>query len=1295
MIDVKSRVFKKVLVFTLVFSLISSILPLYSGVVHAESSNYIQNMGVETGSLSPESWITWTSGAGSLIWDSTVSHTGSKSLKITQSSGTDSSLWFQYMSGWSVGQTYTAFVWVKTDNVIKTASNPDVCLGVDFKDAGGSIIETSSSVKVFNTCDWTKVSVTFTVPTNTAYVMINGKMYGTTGTAWFDDFRCIDDTELLNGNSESGSSSPSNFSTWTNGSGAFTWDDSVYFRGYRSFKIQNNSSAASTWYQDLQGFVEGRYYCVEGFIKTQNVTNNAAYLSVEFYNAANDIIGSTDSPKLSGTNEWRKTNYTFWIPAGTTKVRFMANVYGGSGTAWFDELKCSEVFDVKNGNMEKGTSGTLDDWSTYTSVPGTPTFMWDSSVFKGMYSVYSVNVKSIKISQSSSVNSSWLQYLDGWDVGKKYKVFGYLKSQNISTSGGYSCISIDAKDCTGAIISTFNSPDITGTTEWKYVSFDFQIPQDTAYLIISLKLYGKTGTLWCDDVTMMEDYSRLSEPAVSSPWWNNWPRFTRYSTDMRRINDEESNVITAQAGAAEDGRAKYFSEYAYRDEFREVHDALNTEGYKRLAWIEGQGELRSIIGAVNNLGGGNFEMDPITGLPKLISHYWNWDQTGYGVSPSSNQIVWMGVNTWADRDSWNGTAVRPDSVPVPTYPNGTPATGYLDSSTNPSKAKLFDAMASKDITGRWWQWTEGYGTLGNNQNGACPLNMYDGSITYAGYVSMGMDQASPWWTDFKLDRAEDFLSKGVNGFWTDNYSGYNFIGGEPVKTSFGDYSIEKFKDYLVAHPEVGVANPQTFNIKNYIISKFSQWYPSLDSLNLANVSTINAWKDSRFNTDTIWKAFLAFKADTSHTRAHEYYDGIKSAAQSMGKNPDDILVQGNDIPKLFFGSVDGDEVDMASVEYSPGWTVINHEATDGMAPYGHAGTFYSLAGNSFKSRHAEIWYYLDGFTEKYAGKQTLSEVLLYEALMKNVFISSDVPYKIPQGEQLNKNFNRYLKSMTNIFGDRKQDAKIGIVYSSNDELYNLLPGGWAYEGKLPNLMEFYGWGTALEDLNFPYKAIPDYKLTSADISDFDVLILPHMECISSTTVNNVLIPFANSGKKILVSSNTAGSIKPKSGSFLGNTSALLYDLVGQGKAQFISGTPGKDFYLEHQTPGTDRTNKLNTLQNIIEGLITGANLTRELQLNNLNEFVLSSRHYDETNNVLFVDLLNENIDIERDTNSYEDGGTIVVNIPSTLASNSSFDVKFYDEHWGGASQSLSYTKSGTNLTITVPGFWVYGSIVIK
>lgn len=150
----------------------------------------ITNPGFESGAETPTAWQMpgWaTAGGGTWVRDTTVSRSGSASLKlqVTTASG------YSYVYSaprTRIGQgTYKYGAWIKTDGVTGSGAHIDPL----FFDASGKLV--GSDHKVYaskGTHDWEYVEFVFDTPAGATQMEMHLRLSGP-GTAWFDDVTLV------------------------------------------------------------------------------------------------------------------------------------------------------------------------------------------------------------------------------------------------------------------------------------------------------------------------------------------------------------------------------------------------------------------------------------------------------------------------------------------------------------------------------------------------------------------------------------------------------------------------------------------------------------------------------------------------------------------------------------------------------------------------------------------------------------------------------------------------------------------------------------------------------------------------------------------------------------------------------------------------------------------------------------------------------------------------------------------------------------------------------------------------
>lgn len=783
--------------------------------------------------------------------------------------------------------------------------------------------------------------------------------------------------------------------------------------------------------------------------------------------------------------------------------------------------------------------------------------------------------------------------------------------------------------------------------------------------------------------------------AQAKPWWDNWPRVT-FNSSLESVQKTNSNFVNAANGAADEGRAPYFREVIL-DENQALYKSLKENGIKKLAWIEGQGEARSIIGAVFKKPDGTYKWNTKLNAAEMISHNWLWDHNGPGKNPEANTVVWFGLPAFADNEPWQGPFTRSNlGVSLPKYPNGQPAIGFLDNTQDPRKSKLYDAMASKNIFGK--HQVNG-GDAGTNPIGKIPFEI-GGEIKPVGDFNFGKDIASPWWLEYMRTTIRALLKAGMDGFWVDNYTGFDSISSWPINNSFGEFSVAGFRKYLATRPGIVSESLSAFDVRKYLLAKFKEKNPSVEP-------TVSHpfWSDPYWLSDRVWHAYMSYKSDVSAQFAKDLYKTIKDEASSLSLNPNDIYVGGNDIPALTLGVISGNELDMVNTEYNPGWSLDVGSIGRGLPVNGTglgAGTFYSLATQYAKSQHAVVWHYLDGDTSNLLQKKNLGVHLGLEALSHNVLLNGGNDGARCAGtDESQGEINKFIERMKPVLGSRRQTARIGILYSTQTQHYFLAPGGsvgfdWnttsdpTKDGYLDHNLGVYGWGGYFEQNAIPYVTIPDFRLSPNALKNISVLILPHVLVMDETVVTQSLLPFIDKGGTIVVTGERSGLYKSKKFIFDKNNKALLQKLTLQqfpkGKALFVAGNPGFDYYVGRLNPaGQQFKNAQTSIKALLASLVSQGRWNPEVEISGFNGKTRLIHHVDQTSPIkpkLFVDL--HNTDFSTDLDSWKDSpkGIVKFELPKSLEGKVLKVVMYSFEN--ATAKELAYTVDSANkLSVTL------------
>jgi RHS repeat-associated protein len=176
-------------------------------------------------------------------------------------------------------------------------------------------------------------------------------------------------TNLLpNSGFETGGSWPDN---WTrNGAAAtFAWDGVVKRSGAKSISIANPTATAIVTGAFIP-YSATKTYSASGWIKTANLTANAATLKMNFYDAnKNRLASSPFSSSVGGNSNWTPVSYVInpgTAPAATAYITLTAEVSSATGAAWFDDLYLQSWYSINTGYdpLSRVTSLTYPDGKT-------------------------------------------------------------------------------------------------------------------------------------------------------------------------------------------------------------------------------------------------------------------------------------------------------------------------------------------------------------------------------------------------------------------------------------------------------------------------------------------------------------------------------------------------------------------------------------------------------------------------------------------------------------------------------------------------------------------------------------------------------------------------------------------------------------------------------------------------------------------------------------------------------------------------------------------------------------------
>jgi hypothetical protein len=646
--------------------------------------------------------------------------------------------------------------------------------------------------------------------------------------------------------------------------------------------------------------------------------------------------------------------------------------------------------------------------------------------------------------------------------------------------------------------------------------------------------------------------------------------------------------------------------------------AFQNAGIKQIGYHEAYGQNYCLIAELGAWDG--------TNLTPVLHQYWTWTNEIGGT------VRWLGAHNFFDDEDFARPYTRTHpryGGPAMTYPDGTMASGYDGPTTDPRYSRVYDAACSKNILGEVV--VDEYYYPGGSTNGLVYVPAAD---DYAGMIFFMKDSACPLWNDYTYASVLQAADLGSDGMWNDNYGAWDSLGINPVKKGFGEWSVARFRDYLthafsaVELESFGITNTMAFDIREYLkaIAMERGW----DGRNLDHL----VWRSSAWLDDPLWRAYLIFKRQVGAEALSGYYAAAKSAALAGGKP--EFLVAGNDMPGFNFGWCRGD-LDMVSTELAMGWQLSTGSTGFTAPPVGRYAPLYKLAREHARSRFVTVWLYKHHYVDELTNPE-LCKVIYYEMLATHALPKVDPGNKNLSGDEAtNADFFEFVEKVAPIYGDRIPVEDIGIYYSSSSILRQMTPYGYIDHAAQPHQFGFWGWATALGELHYQYRAVPEWKLTASMLGSLRLLVIPNADVFDPSDVT-LLQTWVNGGGRLIITGDS-GKYLGESGNFDLNPSGWsLASLTNHANVVYISDNMGMDYYLGYNSRSASLELFSDTLDRALAGA-TPAGITKTTASGRIG-FTL---YEDEAAGKFFIDV--NNFDIDNKTYEMTQTGVMEIEVP--------------------------------------------------
>jgi hypothetical protein len=678
-------------------------------------------------------------------------------------------------------------------------------------------------------------------------------------------------------------------------------------------------------------------------------------------------------------------------------------------------------------------------------------------------------------------------------------------------------------------------------------------------------------------------------------------------------------------------------------ETRDLAARIAGRGLHVITYIEGVGDCMLYAIALVRDAQGRWEAfsdDPLT--PRPVRTHWCWLDRGL---PRGNVFRWAGIHASAQNDDYVRSAFTLPSrgVPLPRYPDGRLATGTVAGRPSPLNAAIWDACASKDITGRIRPifapvvgLQPGEEPPDDLKEGLLPVvagsediegaQVPQGTTVWCGAISVHKDLSAPFWRDYARASAREIARAGLDGVWCDNWSPWDNFGYPPIKHAFGDWSVHRLNEYLRSEaPKHTVIDAHIEADGRADIRAALRMRSKTHGVANPDDIADPGWSDARWLDDPLWRLIKCGRQVHARRDLRAVYQALHAGAREGGCR--DFAVCGNDIPFYGLGWARDAWTDMVHTEITPGWHMGAGTRGIMLPPMGKMAVVYRAARAHQKGSFCTAWYYLDKPHQK---KQGLARVLLSEAFAHGALLLCDPGQdRVAGSVETHGWLNSFVRAHGSDFQDRSELADVALAFSPDCQLYELAPGGFPDMDHQPHVFGHWGWGTALLDVHVPYIVLPDWKLELRWLRRFRTLIMPDVVCLSDSAIK-AIIGWVRSGGR-LVATGSLGMRRGVEGAFEKRDREPLPAVGVPSRDGWSTTALGRGTVVHHPDPigmhyylnADERAANLRTFAQAIGG----SALVREVSAPSTVELALWSQGNGQ---VLAVDLANVNIALDAD-----------------------------------------------------------------
>lgn len=352
-----------------------------------QSVNLLANPDFEEGSGTPSSW---TIAAGSVEWDGTVAKNGSKSIKLSTSSASQSSVVSQTYISIIPGSAYQFESFYLSEGV-----QGKVRMIVDWYSSptASGYLSRATAEGLGGTADWRKLFHEQIAPAEAAFAKVTFQLAEGTGTAWFDQARLVNNNMLRNPGFEAGDTVPDSWTIVPSATSTALLESGSRYAGQRSVKLETSTSGDSVTLKHPPVAVTGeKLYNVQTHYKLQGA--GTVVMELAWLDAQGAIL-RRDELIGSQTANWSLLTTRQWAPKKAIVLNLQLSLRGGPSMVMLDEAEVrQELIDSSGGlipvtDLEDVTEplAPADFWSRMPVNPLQPPTdsVWTQSAIRNFF----------------------------------------------------------------------------------------------------------------------------------------------------------------------------------------------------------------------------------------------------------------------------------------------------------------------------------------------------------------------------------------------------------------------------------------------------------------------------------------------------------------------------------------------------------------------------------------------------------------------------------------------------------------------------------------------------------------------------------------------------------------------------------------------------------------------------------------------------------------------------------------------------------------------------------------------